>query len=156
MRTYNFEIESTVEASADEVWRHSTNMGRVNLELRPWIRMTYPRQYENLEASPITLGQPLFRSWVLLFRVLPIDTYEVSFLEFETGHRFLERARTLSQRWWQHERTIESSGENARVTDRVEICPRVTWFLPLYSRLLRLVFTNRHRNLRRLFGAATD
>jgi ligand-binding SRPBCC domain-containing protein len=156
MRNYKFEIESTVEASPDKVWRHATNMRTVNLELRPLLRMTYPRRYESLEVSSITLQQPLFRSWVLLFGVLPIDTYDITFVEFEPGHRFLERSPTLSQRRWQHERAIETSGVGARVTDRIEIRPRATWLLPLYSWLVRLVFRNRHRNLRRLFGAAAD
>ncbi len=152
MRAFNFEIESEVAASPEEVWRHSTDMRTVNLELRPLVRMTYPRRHEDLRASTRLLGRPLFRSWVLLFGLVPLDHYDVTFLEFEPGHRFLERSPTLTHRLWQHERLIESSPVGSRVTDRLVFSPRLPWLGTLHRVFVRTLFTLRHKNLRRLFG----
>ena len=52
-------------------------------------------------------GQRLFRSWLLVGGLLPVDYDDVSFAEVEPGRRFLERSSLLSQSVWEHERTIE-------------------------------------------------
>ena len=153
-RTYSFEIESELTAAPQEVWRHATNMRGVNRELRPLVRMNYPRECEELTPASIVLGRRLFRSWILLFGFLPIDYDDLTFVEFEPGRRFLERSPTLTLRWWQHERRIEATPAGCRVTDRVAFCPRAAWLGPLFRRAVKTLFTLRHRNLRRLFAAS--
>ena len=84
------------------------------------------------------------------------STTTISGLErIEPGRGFLERSTMLSQRLWEHERTIEPvAGGGCTIADRVAWEPR----LPLPGRLLRplfaAVFRHRHRRLRRHFGAA--
>jgi ligand-binding SRPBCC domain-containing protein len=60
----------------------------------------------------------------------------------------------LSQRLWEHERTIEPDGEGATLVDRLAWEPR----LPLPGAALRpliaMTFRHRHRQLRRHFGGA--
>jgi ligand-binding SRPBCC domain-containing protein len=60
----------------------------------------------------------------------------------------------LSQRVWEHERTLESAGGGCLITDRVRWEPR----LGLPGRPLRpligLIFRHRHRRLRRRFGGS--
>ena len=65
---------------------------------------------------------------------------------------FLERSSMLSNRLWEHERTIEPVAGGCTVTDRIAFEPR----LPIPGRLLlplyRTVFRHRHRRLRSRFG----
>ena len=151
-RTYTFEVQSVVAATPAAVWQHATNMSRVNLELWPLARMTYPQQYQQLKPLLAQLQQRLFRSFILLFGVFPVDYYDITFEEFEPGHRFLERSPTLTQRVWQHERVIEASPGGTRVTDRVVFGPRILCLVPLYRGFVQSLFNMRHKNLRRLLG----
>jgi hypothetical protein len=125
----------------------------INAELGPLLRMTTPRGLESLDLHGLEPG-PLGRSWLLLFGVIPIDYDEIGLERIEPGRGFLERSRMLSQRLWEHERTIEAGEGGAVVTDRLAWEPR----LPLPGRLLRptiaAVFRHRHKQLRRHFGGA--
>jgi hypothetical protein len=96
---------------------------------------------------------PLGRSWVLLFGLIPIDYDDLVLEQIDPGRGFLERSSMLSQRLWEHERTIEPVDPNTcEIADRVAWEPR----LPIPGRLLRplfeAVFRHRHRQLRRHFG----
>ena len=51
------------------------------------------------------LGERLFRSWILLFGVLPIDYDDITLVSIEPGRGFHERSSMLSMRVWEHERT---------------------------------------------------
>ncbi len=79
---------------------------------------------------------------------------ELGLARIDPRHGFTERSRMLSQRRWEHERTIVAGGEGAVVVDRVAWEPRP----PLPGRLLRplfaATFAHRHRRLRRRFGGA--
>jgi hypothetical protein len=139
--------------------------------------MTFPQGISDLTAA-WKPSERLFRSWLLLAGIFPIDYDDVVFEEVEPGRRFLERSSLLTQRvWehfeevepgrrflersslltqrvWEHERTIESTPEGCLVTDRVRFVPRLPWLAGLYRPVLRAVFRWRHRNLRSLFGEA--
>ena len=150
--TPTFEITSQLDASPADVWRHTTHMRTLNLEFRPVLKMTYPRQYEDLGRSATQLGQVLFRSWILLFGCLPIDYYDVTFVAFEEGRRFVERSPTFTSRLWQHERIIQAGPAGTWLTDRLTVAARWHWMETLYERLVRLLFRLRHKNLCRLYG----
>lgn len=126
----------------------------VNRELLPLLRMTFPTGIDDLTAS-FEPGRRLFRSWLLLFALLPVEYDDVVFEEVEPGRRFLERSSMATQRIWEHERTIEPTARGCRVTDRVRFEPRVRWLAPLQRPVFVLVFRWRHRNLRRRFGRVT-
>jgi hypothetical protein len=115
--------------------------------------MTFPQGISDLTAA-WKPSERLFRSWLLLAGIFPIDYDDVVFEEVEPGRRFLERSSLLTQRVWEHERTIESTPEGCLVTDRVRFVPRLPWLAGLYRPVLRAVFRWRHRNLRSLFGEA--
>jgi hypothetical protein len=77
----------------------------------------------------------------------------VVLVELDPGRGFLERSTMLSQRNWEHERTLGPVGEGAcPITDGVRWQPR----LGLPARPLRPVigwfFTHRHKRLRRYFN----
>lgn len=147
MTTYTFEIESDVAALPEEVWRQATDMGSVNLELRPLLRMTFPAQIRNLNIAGAPHRLPPFRSCVLLFGVLPIDSYNVYMVAFEPHRRFLERSMTVHYRLWQHERIIEPLPAGTRIKDRLVTSPRVGCLGPLLHGFVRFLFRLRHKNL---------
>jgi hypothetical protein len=147
-------IGSTLRAEPAAVWARATSAEGINAELGPLLRMTTPRGVESLDLHALEPG-PLGRSWLLLFGVLPVDYDEIGLERIEPGRGFLERSTMLSQRLWEHERTIEpGAGGGATIVDRVAWEPR----LPLPGRLLypliAAVFRHRHKQLRRHFGGA--
>ncbi len=123
----------------------------MNREFRPLLRMTFPPHVTDLTAGAEP-GRRLFRSWMLLGGVVPVEYDDLAFEEVEPGHRFLERSTLLSQRAWQHERIVEPVGDGARLTDRVSFAPRVSWLDGLYRVVFLAIFRWRHRNVRALFG----
>jgi hypothetical protein len=151
-RRAQLRVGSTLWAEPAAVWERAMSAAGINAELGPWLRMTTPRGLGSLDLHGLGPG-PLGRSWLLFFGVLPVDYDEIGLEWIEPERGFLERSTMLSQRLWEHERTIEPSGDGgATIVDRVAWEPR----LPLPGRLLRppiaAVFRHRHQQLRRHFG----
>ena len=84
----------------------------VNDEMAPLLRMTVPRGLDGLDLARVEPGR-LGRSWILLFGILPVDYDDLGLERIEPGRGFLERLTMLSQRLWEHERTIEPAREAA-------------------------------------------
>lgn len=114
--------------------------------------MTFPAGTADLAAS-WQPGRTLFRSWILLFGVLPVEYDDLCLVELEPGRRFLERSTLLSQRVWQHERSLEPVPGGTRLRDALHFEPRIGALAPLHGLIFRGIFHLRHRNLRRDFGA---
>jgi ligand-binding SRPBCC domain-containing protein len=148
-----FVVSSRLAAEPEVVWRHAVSPAGVNRELRPVLRMIFPPGITDLTAS-WEPGRCLFRSWLLLGCLLPIEYDDVVFEEVESGRRFLERSALLTQRVWEHERIIEGASPGCRVTDRVRFVPRLPCLTKLYGLVFHAVFRWRHRSLRGVFGEA--
>jgi hypothetical protein len=103
MRTV--EQESIVAAPPDVVWARVSTFEGVNDELLPLMRMTAPAHVRALDPSQVVLGERIFRSWVLLFGVIPIDYDDLTLIALEPGSGFHEQSRMLSMRVWEHKRT---------------------------------------------------
>jgi hypothetical protein len=150
-RRAEFRIASSLEAGPAAVWDRATSPEGINDELGPLLRMTVPRGVESLDLRTLEPGR-LGRSWILLFGLVPFDYDDIGLVRIEAERGFLERSTMLSQRLWEHERTLESGGEGTVIEDRLAWEPR----LPLPGRLLRpliaAVFRHRHRQLQRHFG----
>lgn len=151
--TFGFSFETRLRAPAADVWSHATSIAGVNRELFPLARMTAPAG-GRLDSASIVPGRRVFRSWILALGVLPVDYDDLTFVEFQEPHRFLERSPMLTQRLWEHERTVEPAGEGCLVRDSVRFDPRIAALGRLQLPVFRLVFANRHRRLARIFGAA--
>jgi len=154
-RSAEIVVASRLDATPDEVWERVITPAGINDEMRPWLRMTTPAGVESLDPESVVLGERIGRSWILLFGLLPFDYDDLVLVRVEAGRGFLERSTMLSQRLWEHERTISPDGEGGcTVTDRVRWEPR----LGLPGRLLRPAigwfFRHRHARLRRRFGGA--
>ncbi len=150
-RRAELRLASSLRAEPEAVWERTTSAEGINAELGPVLRMTVPRGLESLDLHALEPG-PLGRSWLLLFGLVPVDYDDIGLVRIEAGRGFLERSTMLSQRLWEHERTLESGGEGTVIEDRLAWEPR----LPLPGRLLRPLiaafFRHRHRQLRRHFG----
>jgi hypothetical protein len=149
------ELASDLRAPADEVWAAATDFATINDELWPLMRMTAPTEWQTLSVDRVEPGQRLFRSWLLLLGVLPIDYDDLTISEIGPGHRFQERSRMMSASLWEHERTVAATGPGScRLTDRVDFVARTALHGMVLHRVVPRVFAHRHRRLRRRYGGA--
>ena len=151
-RPAEFEVSSLVAAQPEQIWERIITPEGINHELRPWMRMTLPRGVERIDLDSVELGVPLGRSWVLLLGVLPFEYDDVTLVELEPGHRFLERSPMLTQRVWQHERIVEPAEGGSRVTDRIRMEPRLGLPVRPLVPVFRAMFRHRHRRLAAWFA----
>jgi ligand-binding SRPBCC domain-containing protein len=149
--TYGFTISSALRASPERVWAHASSWAGVNRELWPLLSMTEPGGHPTLATLP--LGRTAFRSWCLLFGLIPIDFDDVLLVEREEGRGFLEESRLFSATLWRHRRTIRPEGAGCLLVDELVFTPRQGFVGPVLAALARVTFENRHRVLRRVFGA---
>ena len=138
--------------SPDVVWARVSTFEGINDELQPLMRMTAPASVRALEPSDVVLGERIFRSWVLLFGVLPIDFDDLTLVALEPARGFHERSRMMSMRVWEHERRLSAEGEGCRIVDRLSFQPRLPGMGLLIERFIRMAFRHRHKRLRRFFG----
>ena len=149
-----FSQTSQVPITPERAWQHATSFEGINHELMPLMRMTAPRHIHALDPDSIVLGQKLFRSWVLLFGLIPFEYDDLTIIELEPGRRFLERSPMMSMKLWQHERIVEPDGQGgSTVTDNLTFEPRFTFMRPLARRIIAFQFRHRHSRLRARFGA---
>ena len=133
------------------VWDRVTTPAGINDEMRPYLRMTLPRGLERIDLTQIEIGEPIGRSWILLFGLVPFDYDEVTLVRLEPGKGFLERSKMLSQRLWEHERTLEPIAGGCEITDRVRWEPRLSFVASPLRPLIGWFFRHRHKRLRRHF-----
>ena len=143
-------FSTVVAASPDEVWRRVTTMDGVNAELGPWIRMTHPADRSSLDVPDVPLNEVLFRSWVLLLGVLPLDRHALA-LERLHQRGFDERSSSWMQKVWIHRRRVEVAEGGARVSDELRFEPRLQLLAPMLRLVIGAIFRHRHRQLVRLF-----
>lgn len=153
--THSFEISTHLSAPAELVWQHATDMGGVNGELQPLLRMTVPAGLAGATIADLPLGRRVGRSWLLLFGMLPVDFDDLTIAERGPGYRFLEKSAMLTQSCWEHERLVRPLDGGCTVTDRLRWRGRIAPLGALYRLAVPILFRHRHRRLRRRFGAPT-
>lgn len=147
------ELSSQLAAPAEMVWEAASSMVGVNRELMPLVRMTYPAGRETFSAESVAPGTVVFRSWLLLGGVIPLDRHALSFESFGASGDFVEESTSWLQRRWRHERTVTgSSPQWCTVTDRLLVEPRLTPARPVVRWAVTRVFRHRHRRLQQRFG----
>jgi ligand-binding SRPBCC domain-containing protein len=143
---------SRLDAEPQTVWARIASFEGINDEFAGLLRMTAPRHVREAGLDGVEVGERLCRSWLLLLGVLPLDYDDITIVELDPPHGFLERSPMLSNRLWEHRRTIEPAGDGCVLTDAIRYQPR----LPIPHALLRpvyaAVFALRHRRLRKRFG----
>lgn len=146
-------FESRLAAPAGGVWAQASTMAGVNAELGPWVRMSYPAGRAVLDAQAVPMGTVLFRSWLCVFGVLPFDRHALRLERLYPGVGFDERSSSWMQKVWVHRRRIEAIDGGTRVTDELEVEPRLPFATPLVRVVVGFLFAHRHRRLRARFGA---
>ena len=147
------EFTSALEAPPAVVWDRVVRVSGANHELWPFAKMTRPSVVDRLTA-PGKGGLPTFRSWFLLFGVVPIDRRTMEFEVLEEG-RFVESSTSWLNGRARHERTAIARGVDATVlTDRLVIESRGTLVDALIRASVTQTFRRRHRRLRRHFQKA--
>jgi ligand-binding SRPBCC domain-containing protein len=141
-----------LHAGPDEVWEHVSTVRGINDEFWPLLRMTAPRRLREQGLAAVRVGERICRSWVLLLGVLPVDYDDITLERLDPPRGFLERSSMLSQREWEHERTIEPAPDGCSLTDRIRYRPRVALPDVVFRALYGSIFRYRHRRLRRRFG----
>jgi len=154
-----FEITTALAAPAESVWAGAVEPDGINHELGPWVGMTMPKGIEpGMTISEAPLGKVLGRSWIRVAGI-PVDYDDLCLVEKGPGMRFLERSKLGSASFWQHEREVVATGEaSCEITDRLEIEVRE----PLRTiggkrvapRIVRALFTHRHKRLAERWGRA--
>ncbi len=147
-------FESRLGAPRERVWQWITSLRGISAELSPLLRMTAPKGVHNIADLEFRPGVRLFRSRVYLFGILPIDRSDLTLLELDPGHGFLEQSPMLSMRLWRHERRILAYPDDAsavRLIDQLTFTPR--WAPGLVRWFLRRVFLHRHAVLRSAFAS---
>jgi len=148
-------FESKLLAPTERVWEWITSVEGISAEMWPLFCMTFPKGIRSLSDLQIKPGVRMFRSFVFLFGVLPIDYSDMTLLELDTGQGFIEQSPMGSMRLWRHERQIvpcPSDPEAVLLVDQLTFSPRmarrlVAWFI-------RRVFTHRHTVLKANLGGA--
>jgi ligand-binding SRPBCC domain-containing protein len=148
---YSFAIASRLTASAERVWSHASSFPKLNREFAPLLRMSYPPDRARITPENFPPGRVAFRSWMLLFGLLPVEYDDLAIVELEPGRYFSEASRMLSVREWRHRREVTPEGAGCVIRDEIAFAPRWRPLGPLQLRLFRLTFQLRHRALRRLF-----
>ena len=105
MKIYEFEISSELNATPSLLWDAAVTPANINREFRPVLRMTFPNGTRRI-AEPLVLNQTKFRSWLLLFGVLPIEYDDLAFSEVVEGQMFHEKSSMFFVRTWEHIRRI--------------------------------------------------
>ena len=145
-------MSSVVPAAPEEVWARVTTMDGVNDELMPIVRMTYPRRLAGFTIADAPLGERAFRSWILLFGVMPIDAHDLTLISVDAGRGFHEHSSSLAQRDWIHERTLTPVTNGTRVTDHIRYAPRLSFLAGALRPVFQAIFRHRHRRLARYFS----
>jgi ligand-binding SRPBCC domain-containing protein len=147
----SLQFESTLNASRESVWNWITSVEGIGAEMRPIMRMTMPRSMRHLPVEAVQPGQRLFRSYLLLFGVLPVDWSDLTLIEIAMGSGFVELSPMASMKLWRHERRIVELPQSTQVLliDHLSFQPR--WAASLVRWFVRRLFEHRHAVLRAHF-----
>lgn len=144
-----FEIRTELPIPASTFWA-GMSMEAVNAELMPLVRMTVPTSWRAAPIGRWQTGKLLFRSWILLFGVLPVDLHALKLEEIREGTGFKELSSSMVNRVWMHERWTEPHGERCVLVDRVTVQGRLPPLTSLLMPVYRWVFRHRHAQLKRM------
>src|SRR5262249_3262685 len=145
------EFVTALDAPPAVVWDRVVRVTGANDELWPFAKMTRPSVVDRL-TSPGEGGFPPFRSWFLLFGVVPIDRRTMQFEVLEEG-RFVESSTSWLNGRARHERTAVAGVNGSTIlTDRLVIESRGTLLDSLIRASVTQTFRRRYRRLRQHFA----
>lgn len=141
---------SRLKATPETVWDWMTSFDGIAREMGPWLRMTAPPGVTGLLDVDWQPGQPLFRSRIKLFGLIPVDYSDLTFLSLVEGEGFVEQSPMGSMRAWRHERHILPADTGCVLRDNLTFEPRLAGGLS--AGITTAFFRHRHRMLRKHLG----
>lgn len=114
------------------------------------LQMSAPKGMRDIASIPFEPGVPMFRSWIRLGGVLPIDFSDLTLVSLTPGVGFVEQSRMGSMRLWRHERTICPVEAGCQLTDTLTFEPRLGGRLVVA--FVKMFFEHRHKMLRKHLG----
>lgn len=150
-RMYRVTVKTGVAAPMHQVWSQISTMKGVNAELFPLLQMSCPDANISISKDLAKKG-PLFRSWLFLFGIIPIEYDDIGFSEVVEGRSFSERSEMALMSCWHHDRKLENLDQGTLVIDELAYIPRVRILGPLLQYIVRFLFLYRHGRLRTRFG----
>ncbi|MES2621251.1 MAG: hypothetical protein V4615_10395 [Bacteroidota bacterium] len=152
MNDFTFAIESEINSSKEILWQHITQMKNVNAELKPFARMTYPKEMSEIGKNEVPLKQVLFKSVILLFGSIPIDLHYLCLDRIDVGTAFYENSYSIQHHYWKHIRTISECNGKTLVKDEIHFAPRISLLGYLLLPVYKIIFANRHKQLSKVFS----
>lgn len=146
-------VSSKLNVPPKEFWG-AQSLATVNYELGPWIHMTTPAAWRGVKLKDWQGDGPLFKSWVLLLGVVPLDRHAFGSLDISQSMRFVELSSSWVNQVWRHERVVTKVPGGCEVVDRVSFTPRLPFVAGLLHPIYVLVFRHRHARLRARHGVA--
>ena len=148
MKKVELTMSTEVPVSTQEAWAWSTSLRSVRAEMRPLLRLVFPKGMTDIGANTM-LGKSLGRCQFFLFGLFPVDMSTLTFSEIVPGHRFVEQSQLLSMHFWRHERIITpgADGRGSRITDHLTFSPRFA--TPIVRLMVKQLFAHRHKMLAR-------
>lgn len=143
-------FESDLAASPEAVWAWITSFDDIAREMSPVLRMSSPKGVKDLAGASFTPGVAMFRSWISLGGIVPIDFSDLTLVSLTPGVGFVEESAMGSMRRWRHERHITPLESGSRVTDTLTFEPRFGGRLT--AAFVRWFFSHRHNMLRKYLG----
>lgn len=146
-------FQSDLSAPRADVWAWMTSVEGITRETRPYFRMTTPRGVRNLTDLAFQPGRRLFRSFILLGGVLPVDFSDLTLHELTPEIGFREASPMGSMKVWRHARTLSASATNPAgvvLTDHLVFEPRFA--TPVLRWFVARLFRHRHQVLRKHFS----
>lgn len=140
---------STLPVDRAALWEAIAAMEGINDEMRPWLSMGAPAGIRGLEDVALTPGEPLFRSPLKLFGLLPVGHSDLTLLSLTPQQGFVEASAMTGMRRWRHERRLAVTGQGCTLHDILDFEPRV--FPRTTGALVAFFFRHRHRRLRRRY-----
>lgn len=107
----------------------------------------FARSLADIELKP---GVRMFRSYVFLGGILPIDFSDMTLIDLTPGVGFVEESPMGSMKRWQHARRIETREDGVALVDELTFEPRVA--SRLVGAFIERVFRHRHEVLRAHLG----
>lgn len=150
---YRFTFCTTVRAPQPAVWEQVSTIRGVNEELSPLFHMTCP--HKDMRISPALVGSstiPLFRSWLFLFGLIPIEYDDINIVGVIEGKSFSERSSMALMTEWHHDRILETTTGGTIVTDELSFIPRFRIIGFVLCAVVKILFSHRHRRLISVFG----
>ncbi|MDP1540176.1 MAG: hypothetical protein Q8L72_05940 [Moraxellaceae bacterium] len=145
-----FSFETTVSVAPEKAWQWITSFDGISKEMSPFLKMSAPKGVTGLSSINFEPGKPMFRSWISLFGILPIDYSNLTLMSLEPGVGFVEQSAMGSMKLWRHERRLTPIDSGCTITDRLTFEPRFGG--RVVAAVVQRFFTHRHKMLAKHLG----